>query len=186
VATPVFNIQELSIFKYEQSGGRRRKASNPASSGGGIVAAVVPGSVDGPEFVSLTDEFESNFLSWGFTLKVVCLASSVIAVEEIQVKVKAGRGLVAESFRPGSTRRLVSQSDRKTKPVEPYPLILKPQKEQFLKVELILSAYRKAIGLSQPYYISDREFEESRLFKSFRSSAEITIVTNEGKVQIKL
>ncbi len=100
MAAPVLNIQELSIFKYEQSGGRRRKASNPASSGGGIVAAVIPGSIDNPGLVSLTDGFDSNFLSWGFSLKIVNLSNAVIAVEEVNVKIKSKRGLAAETFMP--------------------------------------------------------------------------------------
>src|SRR4051812_25975822 len=120
---PIFNIQEFSVFKYEPAGPpRNKKSSNPASSGGGIVAALIPATAEAPGFVTLPDKDESNFLTWGFNIKIINITKAVIAVEEINTRFYGHHGLGAETFTPGTVRRLLSEYDTTTKNIISYPL----------------------------------------------------------------
>ena len=68
----IFNIQEFSVFKYQPGReGRNKNSGNPASSGGGIVAAVIPATAEAPGFVTLPEQDVSNFLTWGFHIKII-------------------------------------------------------------------------------------------------------------------
>jgi hypothetical protein len=183
----IFNIQEFSIFKYEPGGPGNKKSGNPAKSGGGIVAAIIPATAEAPGFVTLPDRDSSNFLTWGFHIKIINVTDSVIAVEEINTRFYGRGGLGAETFSPGIVRRLTSEYDTTTKDIISYPLLLKPQEDHSFKVELILSSYHQYFRFfKEPFYAGEDDFGNPELYEDLRESADVTIRTNQGRVRMKV